>query len=240
MASTATCSLEMKFVIKFGTEECADAKFIRTVVSHHQSAIYQYQHHIRLGKVQFLFRWPCIMINHAFILNIVIHNERTNYFVNNYGISHFYLSPILILASTYQARNKPADGSGHLNKQREKTPLGQKGGQQKVHPTTNKPMLSSKNSSTSLNGRAATTTTGSTKLSNKNQKKKKHQTYDVNVTIDLVCTIYIYSIIIMYLTSEKNPYFSPIIVSRWFAITIDSFPFFLFWNVNCHKNTIRF
>lgn len=84
-----------------------------------------------------------------------------------------------------QARNKPADGSGHLNKQREKTPLGQKGGQQKVHPTS-KPLLSSKNSSQSLNGRVPTTTTGSSKTSNKNQKKKKHQTYDVNVTIDLV------------------------------------------------------
>lgn len=85
----------------------------------------------------------------------------------------------------YQARNKPADGSGHLNKQREKTPLGQKTSQQKVHPASNKPTLSSKNSSSSLNGRAATTTTGSTKQSNKNQKKKK-QIYDVNVTIDLV------------------------------------------------------
>lgn len=55
-----------------------------------------------------------------------------------------------------------------------------------MHPTSNKPLLSSKNSSTSLNGRIPTTTTGSSKLSNKNQKKKKHQTYDVNVTIDLV------------------------------------------------------
>lgn len=90
------------------------------------------------------------------------------HFTSDFSLFHFLRHK--------KARNKPADGSS-LSRTREKTPIGQKGG-------PNKPPLTSKSSSQSLNTKVQSSVS-SRPLSKQKQKKKK-QIYDVNVTIDLV------------------------------------------------------
>lgn len=87
-----------------------------------------------------------------------------------------------------QARNKPADGSGHLTqKQREKTPSGQKGGapaKASAHsakqPAPAKQTPSNKSSTPSLYKPQPKP------VPKQKPKKKKNQQHDLIVTIDLV------------------------------------------------------
>lgn len=87
-----------------------------------------------------------------------------------------------------QARNKPADGSGHLTqKQREKTPSGQKGGapaKASAHsakqPAPAKQTPSNKSSTQTLYKPQPKP------IPKQKPKKKKNQQHDLIVTIDLV------------------------------------------------------
>ncbi|CAD7091353.1 unnamed protein product [Hermetia illucens] len=101
-----------------------------------------------------------------------------------------------------QARNKPADGSGHLNPksgQRDKTPApGQKGGAPtKATAHTAKQPVPAKQAAAGNNKQNATPKQSSAQATPKpaaaaakiqKKPKKKHQQHDLVVTIDLVST----------------------------------------------------
>lgn len=104
----------------------------------------------------------------------------------------FALSFFTFIVS-FQARNKPVDGSCHNRlqhsqapPQRERTPSGHTKHGSVTTPTSNKPPLTSKSSSQSLNGKLSTNASIKPATRPGQKHKKKKQIYDVNVTIDLV------------------------------------------------------